>query len=165
MNRENPHSEATVHPLAADTSRYQTPGTQAMFTSVNSRAATAYRRVAVDAGVQTATPHELVAMLFDGLIRNLHLAIGAMERKDLAVKGESIGKAVRILDEGLKAGLNLREGGELAANLHGLYDYGIQRLTLANLRNDADALTEVLHLIEPLADSWKHIRNGATLGA
>ncbi|MDO9438563.1 flagellar export chaperone FliS [Hydrogenophaga sp.] len=129
-----------------------------MFTSVNTRAASTYKRVAVDTGVQTADPHTLVSMLFDALIQSLNLARGALERQDVVAKGMAIGKSIRIMEEGLKAGLNLKEGGQLAANLKGLYDYSIQRLTLANLRNDASAVREVLNLIEPLADSWKQMR-------
>lgn len=137
-----------------------------MFTSVNTRAASTYKRVAVDTGVQTADPHTLVAMLFDALIQSLNLARGAMERQDVVAKGMAIGKSIRIMEEGLKAGLNLKEGGELAANLKSLYDYSIQRLTLANLRNDAAPVREVLSLIEPLADSWKQMRTeGALQGA
>jgi flagellar protein FliS len=151
---------ATVLPQVADTKRYQTPGAEAMFTSANSRAAAAYKRVAADTGVQGADPHQLVSMLFDALLQSLARARGALEAGDIAAKGMAIGKAVRILEEGLKAGLNMEQGGELAQNLRGMYDYSIARLTHANLRNDVAALAEVSALIEPVADAWKQIRNG-----
>lgn len=125
-----------------------------MFTSVNSRAAAAYRRVATE----TADPHQLVALLFEALQRHLATAGGALTRGDIAAKGEAIGKAVRILEEGLKAGLNLAQGGEIAANLHGLYSYCVTRLTQANLRNDLAALDEVRQLIEPIGQSWNSIK-------
>lgn len=136
-----------------------------MFTSVNSRAASAYKRVAADTGVQGANPHQLVSMLFDALLQSLARARGALEAGDITAKGAAIGKAVRILEEGLKAGLNMEQGGELAQNLRGMYSYSIVRLTHANLRNDAAALTEVTALIEPVADSWKQIRNIGTPNA
>jgi flagellar protein FliS len=136
-----------------------------MFTSVNTRAASAYKRVAVDTGVQSADPHQLVSMLYEALLQNLQLARGAMARQEVAAKGAALGKGIRILEEGLKAGLNPAQGGQLAANLKGVYDYSIQRLTLANLRNDAAAIDEVVALIEPLADSWKAIRAQAIQGA
>jgi len=133
-----------------------------MFTSVNSRAAAAYKRVAADTGVQSASPHQLVSLLFDALLQSLARARGALAAGDMAAKGEAIGKAVRILEEGLKAGLNMEQGGELAQNLRGMYSYSIVRLTHANLRNDAAALAEVSALIEPVADSWKQIKNSGT---
>ncbi len=130
-----------------------------MFTSVNARAAAAYRRVAAVTSVEAASPHDLVNLLFDALLRNLNTAKGALERWDIVAKGEAIGKAVRIIEEGLKAGLNLAEGGEVAANLKGLYSYSVVRLTHANLHNDMAALDEVRQLIEPIAQSWKSIKS------
>jgi flagellar protein FliS len=132
-----------------------------MFTSVNSRAAAAYKRVAADTGVQGADPHQLVSLLFDALLQSLARARGALEAGDIPAKGAAISKAVRILEEGLKAGLNIEQGGELAQNLRGMYDYSILRLTHANLRNDDAALAEVSALIEPVADSWKQIKAGS----
>lgn len=128
-----------------------------MFTSVNSRSASAYKRVGVETSVDQATPHQLVDMLFDALLQSIRVARGALERGDIAVKGEQIIKAVRILDEGLKPALNLEQGGELATNLHDLYDFCVLRLTQANLRNDDAALAEVIRVIEPLADGWKQM--------
>lgn len=129
-----------------------------MFTSVNARAASAYQRIATETSVQAADPHQLVGLLFDALLRSIAAARGALARHDTAAKGEALGKAVRIIEEGLKAGLNLREGGEIARNLHQLYGYSVLRLTQANLHNDAAALEEVSQLIEPLAESWKLIQ-------
>ena len=128
-----------------------------MFTSTSSRAASAYKRVAVETSVQSANPHSLVELLFDALLHSLATTRGAMARGDVIAKGQAIGKAVRIIEEGLKAGLNLREGGDLAQNLHALYDYSIRRLTQANLRNDIRMVEEVVGLIEPVASSWKLI--------
>lgn len=128
-----------------------------MFTSVSTRASSAYKRVAAETGVQGADAHQLVGLLFDALVQSLHQARGALERGEVQAKGAALSKAVRILDEGLKAGLNLREGGEIAANLRDLYGYSTLRLTQANLRNDPAALEEVSKLIEPVAQSWKLI--------
>ena len=111
-----------------------------MFTSTSSRAASAYKRVAVETSVQSANPHSLVELLFDALLHSLATTRGAMARGDVIAKGQAIGKAVRIIEEGLKAGLNLREGGDLAQNLH------------------IRMVEEVVGLIEPVASSWKLIR-------
>ena len=136
-----------------------------MFTSVNFRAASAYKRVAADTSVQGATPHQLVGLLFDALLQSIANARGALERGETAAKGMAIGKAVRLIEEGLKAGLNLEQGGDIAANLRGLYGYCVQRLTHANLHNDAAALEEVWELMEPLASAWKQIGGAAVSNA
>ena len=130
---------------------------------VSSRAASAYRQVGVQSGVGGASPHTLIKMLFDGLIQSLNAARGALQRGDIAEKGRQIGKAVRILEEGLKGGLNPAQGGEIARNLAALYDYCVSRLTLANMRNDLALVEEVVSLIAPVAQSWSEIgpNNGA----
>lgn len=128
-----------------------------MFTSVNTRAASAYKRVGVETTVDHADPHQLVTLLFDALQQSLQATKGAMQRGDVPAKGKHIGAAVRILEEGLKAALNLEAGGELAANLHALYTYCVNRLTVANVRNDVTAIEEVSRLIEPVASGWKQI--------
>jgi flagellar secretion chaperone FliS len=130
---------------------------RSMFTSVSSRSAAAYKRVGLETSIDEADPHQLVNMLFDGLIQAVGMARMAMARGDIASKGEQIIKAVRILDEGLKPALNLKQGGEIAANLNDLYAYCVMRLTQANLRNDDAALGDVLRVIEPLAQGWKQI--------
>jgi flagellar secretion chaperone FliS len=151
-------SGTTVPGADADKKKHQPQGIDTMFTSVHSRAASAYKRVAVETSVQSADPHTLVGLLYDALLQSIAEARGAMSRGDTVAKGTALGKAVRILEEGLKAGLNLREGGDIAANLRQLYSYSTLRLTQANLRNDPKALEEVTQLIEPIAQSWKLIR-------
>ncbi len=128
-----------------------------MFTSVSARSANAYRKLSVEAGVAQADPHKLVQMLFDGLLNNVGAARAALARGDIKAKCQHVVNAVRILEEGLKGSLNLVEGGELAANLLGLYDYSVLRLTQANLRNDDALLQEVSDVIAPIADGWKQI--------
>jgi flagellar secretion chaperone FliS len=128
-----------------------------MFTSVHSRAASAYQRVSIETAVSQATPHQLVSLLFEGLLKNTGGARAAMARGDIAGKGMQITKAVRIIDEALKPALNLAEGGDIAANLNGLYGYCSMRLTHANLHNDDAALADVIRVIEPIADGWKQI--------
>jgi flagellar protein FliS len=129
-----------------------------MFTSVSSRSASAYKRVGLETGVDKASPHQLVDMLFDGLLQAVGAARAAMARGDVATKGEQITKAVRIIDEGLKPSLNLEQGGDLAANLNGLYGYCVLRLTHANFHNDDTALADVIRVVEPLAQGWKQIK-------
>lgn len=132
-----------------------------MFTHRSSKSASAYRQVSVETSVDQANPHNLVEMLFDGLLVAVGAARAALERGDIKTKCQQIVIAVRILEEGLKCALNLEQGGELAANLDRLYGYCVVRLTQANARNDDAALAEVARLIEPLARSWKQIGQSA----
>jgi flagellar protein FliS len=116
-----------------------------------------YRQVGLETEVEVASPHQLVLMLFDGFFESVGRARLAMQAKLIDVKCQQIGRAVRILDEGLRAALDLKAGGEVAQNLHALYSYVITRLTLANLRNDVSILEEADRLIRPIRDAWVEI--------
>lgn len=116
--------------------------------------AAAYQDVGTSTAIDAATPHRLVSLLYATLLGEIARARGAIARGDIAEKGRAIGKAVRILDEGLKAPLNMQGGGAIALNLHDLYDYMLQRLTLANLRSDDHMLAECAELAETLREGW-----------
>jgi len=128
-----------------------------MFSPFKPRAANAYQRVSVDS-MQITDKHQIVSMLFDGVVQSIVLARGALARQNVPLKCEETSRAVRILQEGLMAGLDKQDGGELAQNLAALYEYCINRLALANARNDDAIYQEVQRLIEPLAQSWKDIQ-------
>lgn len=133
-----------------------------MFTPVSIRSANSYQNLASETSVSQADPHQLVSLLFEGLLQSLVCAKGAILNKDIPAKGRSISKAVRILEEGLKAGLDLQHGGELALNLCSLYDFCIFAITDANLHNDIQKIDKVINLIKPVADGWSQIKNEAS---
>lgn len=119
--------------------------------------ASLYARVGVETGVSGASPHQLVSMLFAGYADAIAQAKGALQSGQVDVKCQAIGRATRIVDEGLKASLDMNGGGALAADLAELYAYITLRLTQANLRNDAAALDECLALMQPLREAWASI--------
>jgi len=129
-----------------------------MFATATARnASNAYRQVGVETGVSAASAHQLVVMLFDGFFDAVARARGALLAGRIEDKGRAIGHAVRIVEEGLRSGLDLQGGGELAANLNGLYRHVALRLTEANLHNDAAALEECARLLEPVRSAWMAI--------
>ncbi len=119
-----------------------------------------YQQVGVETRVSGADPHQLVALLFDGYMEAVAQARGAMRAGQLEAKGLAVGRAVRIVEEGLRAGLDLRAGGQLARDLDDLYAYLTLRLTQANLRDDEAALDECQRLMAPLRDAWAAIAPG-----
>ena len=121
-----------------------------------SRAA-AYATVGNQTGVATASPHELILMLFDGALVSIGTAAVAMEAKDIPTKGNAISKAIEIIVNGLKVSLDMNAGGDLAQRLAALYDYMAERLLHANLHNSRAALDEVGKLLRELRDAWVQI--------
>lgn len=134
-----------------------------MMNTMTRNALNAYSKVAVEAGVITASPHRLIAMLFEGAIIAVTTAKLQMQRKDIAAKGLAISKAIAIIDEGLKVSLDDKAGGELAQNLKALYEYMCQRLLMANLKNEIEPLDEVSRLLNELNDAWCAIGKPQTI--
>lgn len=123
----------------------------------------AYSQAGLDAKVAAASPQGLITMLFDGAIAAVSRARYFMERvgdpaqstpEDISEKGMALSKAIAIIDDGLKASLNLDAGGELAENLYSLYEYLSYRLVNANLKNDTAALEEVVARLSEIRDAW-----------
>jgi len=121
--------------------------------------ATMYSKVGLETDVQGASPHRLVSMLFDGVFDAMSQARGAIQTGNTEVKNRALSRAVRILDEGLKAGLNV-EAGPLAKDLGDLYAYLCMRLTQANLHNDAAAIEECQRILAPVREAWTSIGPG-----
>jgi flagellar protein FliS len=120
-----------------------------------------YARVGVESQLAVAGPHQLVAMLFDGFMQALAQARGAMRSRQRELKAAACSRAVNILEDGLRGGLDLKAGGALARDLDELYSYVTMRLTLANLHDDEAALDECQRLIQPLQEAWASIAPGA----
>lgn len=119
--------------------------------------AKAYAQVGAETNITGASPHKLVVLLFDGAIVAVENAIKHMTAGSVAEKGDSINKAIMIVDGGLRASLNKQAGGEIANTLDKLYEYIGYRLLVANLRNDKTVLSEALVLLQDLRNSWAEI--------
>ena len=116
-----------------------------------------YRDVNAVTSLEDASPHKLVSMLYQAVAGEIAAARGALGRGDVAEKGRAIGHAVRIVEEGLLAPLDLEAGGSLAANMKDLYQYIVYRLTTGNLKSDDAALADCASLVETLRGTWEAI--------
>ena len=124
-----------------------------------STGANAYAKIGTESGAMSASPHQLITMLFDGAKTAISMARHHMANNEIAAKGIAISKAINIVENGLKASLDAevggQSGGELVANLASLYDYINERLLYANLRNDPALLDEAGRLLESIASAWR----------
>lgn len=109
--------------------------------------------------VTTASPAQLVAMLYQGALTAITVAEQALEGSD-ANRGEvahrELVRAQAIVTE-LSASLDHEQGGDIARNLESLYDFCSDRLMQANVKKDAGLLTAVRSTIADLADAWNHV--------
>jgi flagellar protein FliS len=112
-----------------------------------------YRKVAT----QTATPGQLVLMLYEGGIRFSEQALTGFQSADPVGFNQTIHnnlqRAQAIILE-LNSALDMRRGGEVAANLRRLYNYLYRRLLQANIRKERQPIEEVIERLKVLRDSW-----------
>lgn len=127
-----------------------------MFGSMQ-RGVNAYAKVGLETSVISASPHKLIVMLYDGALAAIKSAASHMAAGNIAEKGAAISKALDIINNGLRASLDKKAGGDIASNLDSLYVYMTERLLTANLQNKSSLLDEVQTLLADLRDAWTQI--------
>ncbi|MFT5082224.1 MAG: flagellar protein FliS [Lentisphaeria bacterium] len=115
-----------------------------------------YAKVQYNANIGVATPHQLIQMLYDGAIQRISQAKGAMQYKQIELKGKKINEAILIVG-GLRENLNREEGGDITANLDALYVYIQRTLAKSHINNDKILLDECSSLLGELGLAWKQI--------
>ncbi|MCX6862062.1 MAG: flagellar export chaperone FliS [Verrucomicrobia bacterium] len=118
-----------------------------------------YRQVAT----KTATPGQLVLMLFDGALRFLDKALVGFDLDDpldsnLAINNNIL-KAQEILRE-LNMSLNMEKGGEFAATMRRLYNYYDLQLSQSNLQKDPAGVELVIRLLSVIRGAWAEMLTG-----
>ena len=125
--------------------------------SYANRAASAYKKLGVETDAMSASPHQLIVLLFDGARSALGRAQWAISQNDSAGKGQALSKAIDIIELGLRAALDIERGGEIAERLDSLYDYMTRTLIRANIHSDASKIAHVDTLLEDIGSAWKQI--------
>jgi flagellar protein FliS len=108
-----------------------------------------------ESAVLTASPEQLVVMLYDGAIRFLRQAEVLSEEGAWPQAVERIGRAQAIVDE-LLCTLNM-DAGELATRLESIYIFCADHLRDARLRKDPNRVRQVMRLLSELRDAWSEI--------
>ena len=103
--------------------------------------------------VQTASKEQILLMLYQAAIKHCKKAIQAIDDKDLAMKGESIGKLQDIVIE-LSNSLDFEVGGDVARELASLYDSIMYSTTQANIKIDKAPLESSLKILNTLYEGW-----------
>ena len=122
------------------------------------KAAAAYKRIDLESAVASADKHELITLLFKGVIGALAGAEVHQQHDNKDQVRECLTKASRIL-VGLQGSLDYERGGDIAESLGDLYGYSIRKLFAANVKPDTtlDSVAEVKRLIEPIAEAWENM--------
>ncbi|WP_370978930.1 flagellar export chaperone FliS [Agaribacterium sp. ZY112] len=119
-------------------------------------AAASYSQVKTHSGVEDASPHQLICMLFDGALERVAQARGAMVHGNAELKGKKINSAINIVN-GLRENLNHEPSEDLSANLDNLYEYITRVLTQSHIKNDVKLLDEATTLLTDISSAWRQI--------
>jgi flagellar protein FliS len=115
-----------------------------------------YRSIDLEVKAATASPYELVLVLFDGLLDELARARGHIEAKRYQEKGRSLEKCMNIIN-GLNGALDYDNGGEVVQGLSRLYDYCIYRLSDVSVSLSLEGLDEVVNLVGIVREGWEGV--------
>lgn len=109
--------------------------------------------------VSTASPMELVMMLYNEAIQALDMAEAAFEIKDPS-RIEQIGNhllhAQDVITE-LAVSLDMEKGGEIAQHLHRLYDFMVVHLSRADVLKEIKGIRDVRKMLGDLKESWAEV--------
>lgn len=108
---------------------------------------------------QTATPGQLVVMLYDGFLRFAAQGRSALEGGDVGTAGLRLSRAQDIVTE-LRVTLDMTQG-EIASNLASIYDYVGERLTAGRLAKDVTEIDEAVRCMSELRSAWARIAGTA----
>lgn len=106
--------------------------------------------------VMTSSRVQIVVLLYDAAIQSIELARVGIESNNPKEKGRFLGRAISIIGE-LNSVLDFEQGGEIARSLHRLYEYMLNELLTANVRNDARRLDGPLRCLTTLREGWREI--------
>ena len=114
----------------------------------------AYNQVNIESSLLAANPHQIILMMYDGLLESIAKGKGAIERKDLETKSKMLTKAVNIL-AALDNSLDAKAEPEISKNFSALYGFCIDKLNEISISMDTQGLDQVIEFLKPLRDAWK----------
>ena len=115
-----------------------------------------YRSVDLSSRIEGASPHQLVQLLFDELLKAMDAMAAAMARRDFGRRGERQARALSILS-GLETSLDFEQGGEIAGGLAAIYREARRLLIAAGREGDGAPLERARAMIAEIASAWEGI--------
>lgn len=103
---------------------------------------------------QTASPGELTLMLYNGCLKFIKRAEKAIQENNIEERNKNISKAQDIVTELM---VTLKTDTEIGKNMLRLYDFILNRLVQANIKNDLQALKEAEKFVTDFRDTWKEV--------
>ena len=103
--------------------------------------------------ITTASPMELVRILYEGAVQSVHEAIRALHSGDILGRGQAVNKAIEILAE-LRVSLRRDVEEQYSNTLAELYGYIQHQLIRAHAEQSESLLQEASRLLDTLLEGW-----------
>ncbi|OKY24703.1 flagellar export chaperone FliS [Thalassotalea sp. PP2-459] len=120
----------------------------------------AYKQVDINSNILASDPHQIILLMFDGLLKGIATARGAIERKDYELKAQSLTKSINILDALIQS-LDFDSQPEISKNFEVMYSYCIDCLMEASTSLNFAKLDEVVDMIKPVRSAWSEMPEDA----
>ncbi|WP_286271725.1 flagellar export chaperone FliS [Thalassotalea hakodatensis] len=120
----------------------------------------AYKQVDINSNILASDPHQIILLMFDGLLKGIATARGAIERKDYELKAQSLTKSINILDALIQS-LDFDSQPEISKNFEVMYSYCIDCLMEASTSLNVAKLDEVVDMIKPVRSAWSEMPEDA----
>lgn len=115
-----------------------------------------YQSVDIASRIEGATPHQLVQVMYEELLKALDAMAVAVRRNDFGQRGERQSRALAILS-GLETSLDFDKGGEIAAGLVAIYREARRLVIAAGRENDANRVQQARDMLFEIATAWDAI--------
>ena len=123
------------------------------------RAGTArYQSVDIASRIEGATPHQLVQIMYEELLKALDAMAFATARGDYVQRGQQQSKALGVLT-GLETSLDFDKGGQIAVDLVAIYREARRLVVAGGRENDARMVSQAREMIQEIAAAWDAIGN------
>jgi len=107
----------------------------------------------------------LILLIYEALLRRLKQAAEAFLSKDVAARGESLSRALEVIDKGLIGSLDMQQGGQLSQQLLSQYQLWTAQVLHCNMKSDAVLLGELINQVEVVRSAWQQVKDESRLRA
>ena len=116
------------------------------------KSAVAYASNAAETGVASAEAGQLIVLVYERIFDHLKVSKKALEEGGYAV--ESFTKAHDLIQQGLLACLDYKDGGVVAQNLGAIYEWSLREILSARLSKSPQKVQTVIDTLTPLYEAW-----------
>jgi flagellar protein FliS len=119
---------------------------------MGSKSALAYAANSIETGVVAANSSQLIVLVYERLFDHLKIGKKVLESGRYGI--ESFTKAHDLIQQGLVACIDYKEGGDIAQSLGAIYEWALREIINARVAKSPEKVQEILDVLTPLYEAW-----------